>query len=105
MDFLVEGTLQEGGIERHDGTLTGQGHSCRECHSVLLGNTDVDEPIWELGLEDVQSRARGHAGRHGHDATIDPGQLHELTGKVMGVVGRPLRRRGTGRIRRRTHVR
>ena len=58
VDFLVEGPLQEGRVEGHHGPLAGQGHARREGHGMLLGDADVDEPVRELGLEEMQARCR-----------------------------------------------
>ena len=44
VDDLVEGALQERGVERHEGPLAAQGEARRERHGVLLGDADVEDP-------------------------------------------------------------
>ena len=104
VDFLIEGALQECRIQGDHRPLTGQSHPGGESYRVLLGDADVDEPVGELSLEEVESRARGHPGRDGHDPPIDPGQLDQLLREMVRVVGRSLGGGGAGGVGRCAHV-
>ena len=58
VDLLVEGPLEERGVERHDGPLTGQGHTRSHGDGVLLGDADVEEAVRELALRIRRGRFR-----------------------------------------------
>ena len=90
VDFLVEGALQESGVQGHDRPLARQSHPRGEGNRMLLRDPYVDEAIRELGLEEVQPGASGHARGHGHDPAIQPRQVDQLASEVVRVVGRPL---------------
>ena len=42
---LIDATLQERGIHRDHRDHPAQGHACRECHRMFLGNAYVEEPV------------------------------------------------------------
>ncbi len=99
VDFLVERSLQERGIQRHDRPLPCQGHARGEGDGMLLGDAHVDEAVRELGLEEMEAGAGGHSGGDGHDAPILPGQLDQLGGEVERVVAWPGAGRRSGGFR------
>jgi len=70
VDLLVEGPLQERGIERPPWPLTCEGHARGQRHGMLLGDSDVDEAIRELRLERVKTRPGGHPCGDGHYPAI-----------------------------------
>ena len=51
VDRLVEGALEERGVERHERPHAAQRQARGEGHRVLLGDADVVHPVRERGLE------------------------------------------------------
>ena len=70
VDDLVEGALQEGRVERHEGPLAGDGQPGGQGHGVLLGDADVEDALRVALAEGGHAGAGGHAGRDGHDAVV-----------------------------------
>ncbi len=67
---LVEGALQERGVQRHERPLAGESHAGRQGHRVLLGDADVVGAMREALAEGGHAGAGGHARRDGHDARV-----------------------------------
>ena len=89
VDRLVEGSLQEGRIDGHDGSQAAHREPGGERQGVLLGDADVEEPLRELGLELGEAGAGRHAGGDPDDPPVGPGELDEL-GREDGRVVRML---------------
>ena len=51
VDDLVEGALEERGVERDDGPLAAEREARGERHRVLLGDAHVVHPVRERGAE------------------------------------------------------
>lgn len=67
MEDLVEGPLEEGGVNGDDGDEPLHGEPGGEGDAVLLGDAHVEEPVREPGGVFVQARARPHGRRNGRD--------------------------------------
>ena len=84
---LVEGTLQERRVERHEGPLARQRHAGGHGHGMLLRDTDVVDAVRERLAERGHAGTGGHARGDGHHPRIFARDLHELTRHDRGVVG------------------
>lgn len=85
MHYLVVTTLQEGrvdGAEWHQ-TLTGQ--PTGECHTMLLSDSHIEDPVGELFLEAGQARATSHGSVNGNNPAVAFCLGNEGVGKVVGV--------------------
>ena len=87
VDGLVEGTLEEGRIERNDRAQPAHGQAGRQRHRMLLGDPDIEEPVRELRLEPGHSGPRGHARGDPDDAPVRSCELDQLGGEDGRVVG------------------
>src|SRR5690606_14598816 len=67
MHDTVISTLQEGGVNCHEGTNAFDGHACRAGDSVTFSNTNIDEAFGEFFRETNQPGSGGHGGSDGHD--------------------------------------
>ncbi len=96
---LVEGPVQEGGVDGEHRMQARHRHPRRRGHRVLLGDPDVERPLGEGGGEPVQTGGVGHRRGDGHDPVVGPAEPHQLLGEHVGP-GRPLadRQRQTGHL-------
>ena len=58
VDDLVEGALQEGRVDGHEGPQAAHGQAGRERHGVLLGDADVEHPAREARRRTGSARCR-----------------------------------------------
>ena len=87
VDGLVERALEERRIEGDHGSLAAESKAGGHGHGVLLGNTDVEEPVRVDGLELVEAGAGWHARRDRDDPPVFGRQLDELRDEMSRVVG------------------
>ena len=65
---LVEGALEEGGVDGAEGAEALGGHARGEEHGVLLGDADVEVALGVVRAEEVERGAVGHGGGDGDDS-------------------------------------
>ena len=58
---LVEGPLQEGGVDGDEGLCTGGRHASSHADGVLLGNAHVVHPVGKLLADFLQAGAFQHS--------------------------------------------
>ena len=101
MHDLVEGALQEGGIDGAEGLHAVRRKARREGHRMLLGDAHIKGAVGKGGAEEIKPRARRHGGGDGDDALIPRGLLDEAFGEdlcIGGSAGLGLRLRARRRI-------
>ena len=88
---LVEGSAEEGRVDRHHRADAAHGHARRRGDLVLLGDADVEEPVGEAGLEREQPGRAGHGGGDGDDPFDRRRPPRAAPGEGVGVGGRAAR--------------
>ena len=78
---LVEGSVEEGRVQRNDGVQTGGGHTCRNGECVLLGDTDVHDAIGVSGSEWRQTHRIEHCRSDPEDVGAFLTDLHHARGE------------------------
>src|SRR5690606_5076009 len=86
---LVVGALQKGRIDRAERAHPLRGQARGESDRVLLGNTDIEAPLWEFGGELVEAGAARHRGGNGADRAVTLRFREQSLGKDAGVARRP----------------
>ena len=64
MDDLIIGTLEECGINRHEGPHPFRRHASGEGHAVLFRNADIKRAFRKTLPNLIQACARRHGGSH-----------------------------------------
>ena len=92
VDDLVVGALQEGRVDRGHRLAALKRQAGGKQHGLLLGDPDVEVPIGQLALEDVQPGARVHRCGDPDHAFVATTLLNERLPEHLGVLrGRRLR--------------
>ena len=91
-DHLVDGALEERGVQGHDRLHAARRQTAGQAHRMFLGDAGVHETLGELLGERIEARAALHGCRDGHDAII----ATSLGGQRLAEHAR-VRRRG-GRL-------
>ena len=81
----VEGPLQEGRVDRHDGLHAGQRQARGKDDGVLLGDAHVVEAAGKLDLETFEAGALRHGGGDRHHPGIAPRLAHDDPAERLGV--------------------
>jgi hypothetical protein len=89
VDDLVEGALEEGGINRAERLVALGRHAGGEEHRVLLGDAHVEIFVGMLRLEEIERGAVRHGAGDGHDLRVHVGQLDHRFGEDLRVGLRP----------------
>ena len=90
VNHLVEGALQERGVDRRDRLHAATRQACGECDCVLLGDSDIEEAVWIRLLKLGQRRPFGHRRRNRHDLRVAPRQFDHRLAKDGGEGRRPI---------------
>jgi hypothetical protein len=90
MDHLVVAALQEGRVDRAERLVAFGGEAGRKRHRMLLGDADVEGPVRERLVEDVDAGARRHRRGDGDDLVVLLGFLDEALAEHV-LVGRRIR--------------
>ena len=75
MNQLIVGALQEGRVDRHDGTQSLGSEARGEGNGVLLGDRDIKIAVGKASREFYEPRALAHGRRNGHDARVALGDV------------------------------
>src|SRR5438105_9133453 len=70
VDHLIIGTLQEGGIDRCEGSETFGGETSGKCHRMLLGDADIEAAAGKLLREKIEAGAGRHCARDRDDLVV-----------------------------------
>ena len=87
MHHLIIGALEEGGVDRREGSHAFCGKARSEGHRVLLGNADVEGAGRVRLCELVHAGARRHGGGDGADPIIGVRQLRQCLAEHV-LIGR-----------------
>ena len=77
MNDLVDRTLQESRVDRHDGLDALAGKACSIGDRMLLGDGDVAIALGIAARELDESRALAHGGRDAVEALVGGGRVAE----------------------------
>ncbi len=81
---LVEGPVQERRVDRHDGVHAAHRQACRAGDGVLLGDADVEDPLW-IGLRELGQASRvQHGGGDCDDVRPARTDVDHLVGEDLG---------------------
>ena len=81
---LIEGPLEEGGIDGGEGPHAALGHSGGHGGQMALADAGVHVPVGDCVFEFGKAGAIGHGGGQGHDAAVLLGQVDHGVGKSAG---------------------
>lgn len=90
MHDLVVAALQEGRVDRAERLVSFGGEAGGKRHRVLLGDTDVEGPVGERLVEDVDAGAGRHRRGDGDDLVVLLGFLDQALAEHV-LVGRRIR--------------
>ena len=85
MNDLVDRTLQESRVDRHDGLDALAGKACSIGDRMLLGDGDVAIALGIAARELDESRALAHGGRYAVEALVGGGRVAEPAPEDFGV--------------------
>ena len=87
VDDLVDGSLQEGGVDGTNGAEAARGHSRGEQDRMLLGDAHIKVAGGMGWPEEIEAGTVGHGSGDGHDARILCGHVRERVRKNLRVSG------------------
>ena len=85
MENVVHAPLQEGGVDRHDGTQAARSLARGEGHRMALADANVEEAAGMLPGKGVESRAAPHGGGDGDEARIRARECGQQRAECRGV--------------------
>ena len=87
VDQLVEGALQEGGVNRHHRLQSLAGKPCCKSDCMLLCNAHVKVPFGKALLKLHQTRTFAHGWRDAHQALVQRSHIAQPLAKHLGESG------------------
>ncbi len=84
-DGLVYCSLEERGVQRHNGLLAAKRQTAGHADRMTLGDTHIEAPLGMTCSEFAQAGAVHHGSRNGADALIQSSLFRERLGKSLGV--------------------
>ena len=78
VDNLVDGPLDERGVNRDDRNHTAGGKPRRKSDRVFLGDSHVEKPLGKMPRKRIQTRPLGHRRRYACDFLVLPGDFHDF---------------------------
>ena len=87
VDDIVVGSLHEGGVDIAEGQHAGCGHTCRECHCVLLRYAHIEGPFGYFLHHDVHAAAGGHGRGDGDYLLVCPCEFQQGLSEYVLVAG------------------
>ena len=78
MKKIVVASLKKRRVNSNKGNITVCGKACRECHCVLLRNTNVKVSIGVFCTKGLKSCANSHSGSYGKNSFVLVSEVNEL---------------------------